>query len=305
MPSLQIFRMFEYLRRVHFEVTYPLDTSQCIYGYLYCTFDTDRLKGRRRDKLDKYNVQANASIPITSSEIIDMNLFTGKDDKILSFTMQYRNLSSNLNIRSDYSHGSNYPHIDIEKRDQNKNKILDIDVPQVDEFLNYESAINAVLMQVEKYNPLIGLRYWLFPGEIHSARIPVIYQIWKEARLRTPLVIFSRMINIQLYEQSRSRQIDDTAVISIAKSQIQQCRAKEEELDGPVDIALVTYSTSMATLPFLCFVPDIKGIQCSNTGFMEDGTPVQLEHIGMAFETKNRRSNIRDLEEEERHIGRT
>jgi hypothetical protein len=36
-------------------------------------------------------------------------------------------------------------------------------VPQPTSFLNYEAAINAVLMQVEKYDPKIGAKYWLSP----------------------------------------------------------------------------------------------------------------------------------------------
>lgn len=297
--------MFDYLSRTHYEVTYLADTNQGIYGYLYCTFDLKKLKGQRRNGLDKYNIQANATIPITPRETIDMNLFTGKDDKILSFTMQYRDLSSNINIRSDYGHGSTYPHIDIEQRDQNNKKILDIDVPQVEDFLNYESAINAVLMQVEKYNPLIGLSYWLSPAEIHSNRIPDLYQIWKQAELKTPLVIFSRMVNIQLYEQSRSRQIDDNAVIEISESQIEVCRTNEIEQNGALDIASVTYSTPISKLPFLIFVPDNKDVQVHTTGFKEDGTPVQIKPNGVVFETKDGHNIIRDLDDQERRIGGT
>lgn len=297
--------MFDYLSRTQFEVTYLMDADQGVYGYHCCTFDTDKLRGQRRNGLNEYNIQANATIPITPEETIDMNLFTGKDDKILSFTMQYRHLYTNLNIRSDLGHGPDFPHIDIEQRDQNNNKILDIDVPQVENFLNYESAINAVLMQVEKYNPLIGLRYWLCPGEIHSNRIPVLYQMWKQAGIQTPLVIFSRMVNIQLYELSRSQQVDDTTVTEIVQSQIKVCRTNEKVQKGPLDIASVTYSTPISTLPFLFFVPDNVGKHVRNEGFLKDGTPVQIEPIGVVFETKDGRNNIRNLDDEERRIGGT
>ncbi|MGC1131537.1 MAG: hypothetical protein WA941_01840 [Nitrososphaeraceae archaeon] len=275
-----------------------MDPNQGIYGYFACTYDPNKLRGRRIEGLSKYNIQANAIVPITPNETIDMNLFTDKSNKILSFTMQYRDLSTNLNIRSDYGHGPSFPHIDIEQRDQNDKKVIDIDIPQVDDFLNYESAINAVLMQVEKYNPLVGLRYWLFPGEINADRIPALYRTWKEAGLKTPLVIFSWLVNIQVYEQSRSRQIEDTTIMEIAKTQIEVCRTNEIKQKGPLDIASVTYSTPMATLPFFFFVPDHEGIYVQNIGFMEDGS-------GVAFETKDGRNIIRDLDDQERRIGGT
>lgn len=142
-------------------------------------------------------------------------------------------------------------------------------------------------MQVEKYNPLIGLKYWLFPGEIHSDRISVLHQMWKQPGLQTPLVIFSRMVNIQLYELSRSQHIDDTTVAEIAQSQIKVCRTNEKVQKGPLDIASVTYSTPVSTLPFLFFVPDNEGIHVRNAGFMKDGTPVQIEPNGVVFETKD------------------
>ena len=70
-----------------------------------------------------------------------------------------------------------------------------MDVPQSDSFLNYESAINAVFMQVEKYNPLTGSRYWLSPTEIYEEKVQLVDKLRRQADLRTSLTILARMIN--------------------------------------------------------------------------------------------------------------
>ena len=93
-----------------------------------------------------------------------MRLFAGKDNNIIELTMRrsatvcHRNILCMLNIRSDYGHGTQDPHIDVEllnaeersiSLDDKSNKILDKKVPQPTNFLNYEAAINAVFMQVK------------------------------------------------------------------------------------------------------------------------------------------------------------
>ena len=37
---------------------------------------------------------------------------------------------------------------------------MDEKVPQPTSFLNYEAAINTVIIQVEKYDPKISAKYW-------------------------------------------------------------------------------------------------------------------------------------------------
>jgi hypothetical protein len=126
------------------------------YDYACVTFNKRKLRGFQRKSISKYNIQAWANVPITENGTVDMRLFVGKDNKIQEFTMQYRDhvkykgILGMLNIRSDYGHGIQDPHIDIELLDQDIQKILDEKAPQTDNFLNYEAAINAVFMQVEK-----------------------------------------------------------------------------------------------------------------------------------------------------------
>ena len=141
-----------------------------------------------------------------------MRLFTGKDDKIKEFTMQYRDLVNyngvlgKLNIRSDYGHGTKDPHIDIELLDQtgkkkalNKNGdvLLDEKVPQPTSFLNYEAAINAVIIQVEKYDPKISAKYWLSPFGVHDARVNILSRLRNQFGISTSLTILARIVNLK------------------------------------------------------------------------------------------------------------
>jgi len=95
------------------EATLHVEGSQDEYDYLYVTFDKNKLKGLQRYNIQNYNIQAWAIIPITENEVVDMTLFTGKDNRMKSFTMQYRDTQAHLNIRSDYGHGPHDPHFDI------------------------------------------------------------------------------------------------------------------------------------------------------------------------------------------------
>src|SRR3954447_10645270 len=120
-----------YIKKFCAEATFLVMGTNDYYDYTYVTYNKDRLKGFQLKNISKYNIQAWGNIPITDNGVVDMRLFVGKDDGILEFTMQYRDhvrykgLPGILNIRSDYGHGTQDPHIDVEFLDQNGNKILD------------------------------------------------------------------------------------------------------------------------------------------------------------------------------------
>ena len=70
---------------------------------------------------------------------------------------------------------------------------MDEKVPQSSNFLNYEAAINAVFMQVEKYNPLIGAKYWLSPAGIHDERVYIVSKLKNQLQISTSLTILARV----------------------------------------------------------------------------------------------------------------
>jgi hypothetical protein len=117
-------------------------------------------------------------VPISNHELINMRLITGKDDKIQDFTMQYRDENvkqpkhpdiKSLYIRSDYGHGKDNPHVNIEYLDANRKKIHSRPpIPLEENFGNYEAAINLILKVAEQNNPLVGASYWLSPVGVHD-----------------------------------------------------------------------------------------------------------------------------------------
>jgi hypothetical protein len=252
-----------YISKFHAEAMFLIMGTHNDYGYGYITFNKRKLRGFQRNSISKYNIQAWANIPIAENGTVDMRLFVGKDNNLQEFTMQYRDhvkykgILGILNIRSDYGHGIQDPHIDVEFLDQSGKKILDEKVPQTDNFLNYEDAINAVFMQVEKYNPLIGARYWLSPAYIHPMRVDIVSELKNSLDVLTPLTILARVINVRLYEEARRGiQIDTINEFrKIAESEIKLLKEKERTQGGALDISEVRYSNEMDVLPFLFFLP--------------------------------------------------
>jgi len=65
---------------------------------------------------------------------------------------------------------------------KNGDVLLDEKIPQPTSFLNYEAAINTVIIQVEKYDPKISAKYWLSTFGVHDVLF-LIAMTW-ESRLR-------------------------------------------------------------------------------------------------------------------------
>jgi hypothetical protein len=288
-----ILTVTSYINKLHAEAIFLVTGTQNDYDYAYITYNKGKLRGFQQQSTSEYNIQAWANIPITENGTVDMRLYVGKDNKIQEFTMQYRDhvkykgILGMLNIRSDYGHGIQDPHIDVEFLDQGGKKMLDEKVPQTDNFLNYEAAINAVFMQVEKYNPLIGARYWLSPADIHPMRIDIVNELKNSLGILTPLTILARVINVRLYEEAkRGIQIDTiNEFTKIAESEIKLLKEKERTQGGALDISEVRYSNEMSVLPFLFFLPLTEPSQEVYYAFKrydQDGKEVDVRPVGIA-----------------------
>lgn len=313
-----------YVRQLSMEATFRDNDNKdiCIYGYV--TYDKTKLKGPQIDKLKQYNLLSHGKIPITENEFLDMALITDKNDKRLDFHMTYvRHFSAKddtpltrsfqqpikaLNVRSDIGPHIGDPHIDVEVFDMNGNKIFSNKEKQVYDFTNYEFAISAVFIQVEKLsNPLIGAQYWLSPIGIFKEGIDKLAQLRKQSKILTSLNVLSRMINVKAYEKTRDGStIDETEFWKVVDSQIHLAREKEKEVGGALDFSSeIPYSTKMSKLPFLFFEPAeseryFKGYRCDGS---ELGSDLRL--FGVANERKDGINFIRDLDSNERNVSHT
>jgi hypothetical protein len=219
----------DYIRqKLSLEATFRNNDNADTYNYGYVTYDRTKLKGPQIGKIKNYNIQANGRVPISKNEFLDMALNTDKDDKISDFHMTYvRTFDGKedilfgkkfshplkaLSIRTDIGPHIGSPHIDVELSDINKIKVVDEKVMQNEQFTNYESAISAVFMQVEKLsNSLIGAQYWLSPIGMFQERVEKLADLTEQYKVSTSLSVLSRAINIQAYEKTRAGlKIDET-----------------------------------------------------------------------------------------------
>ena len=310
-----------YIRKLLIEATFRSKEDKDIYLYAYVTYDRTKLKGPQIDKLKRYNLLAHGRLPITENEFLDMALITDNTDKILDFHMTYiRNFSTKddtpltrrfqqpikiLSIRNDVGPHIGNPHIDVEVFDMNNEKVFSNKEKQNYDFTNYEFAISAVFMQVEKLsNPLIGAQYWLSPTGIFREWVDIMAQLREQSKILTSLNVLSRMINVQTYEKTRNGStIGKTEFRNILDCQIQLAKEKEKELGGALDFAAeIDYSTVMSVLPFLFFVSDEA--EYSFKAYRCDGSEVEsdLRIVGVANERKNGFNFIRDLDSNEKNI---
>jgi hypothetical protein len=304
----------EYVKQLSMEATFRSNEDLRTYIYGYVTYNKTNLIGAQINNLQKYNIQAHGRIPITENEFLDMVLNTDKDDKILDFHTTYlRTFTANdntllgrkfkqavrrLNIRTDIGPHKGHPHIDVEIFDVNNKKIEDKVVEQADEFTNYESTISAVFMQIERIsNPLIGAQYWLSPFGIFPERIKKLAELKEQNGISTSLSVLSRMINVKLYEETRTGiTIYNKQFWKVVKSQLQFCMEKENELGGGLDISQLRYTTEMSVLPFLFFVP--SGAEYCFKKYNSNGLkmPLNGRPSALVCEKKNGFFILRDID---------
>jgi hypothetical protein len=241
------------------EVFISRDNNTCQQYYI--TYDKSKIKGFSKDfkssDIDKYIMKAWARIPISSIKILDLKIHQLKNKEIENFTVQYRTTihpsllkdrelkikllpsksqdgAHMMLIRTDYGHGKDLKHINIDIYNKKKEKITDTKysfLPQTFQIHNYEMALHYVFMQVEKHNPLVGPKYWLSPCQIHEERLMPTFKAWKESRIMTPLCILSRniLVNIIFRTYDHDEIISDDKFIQILNEEIDKTREFENK----------------------------------------------------------------------------
>lgn len=86
-----------YVRNLSMEATFRSYQDSNQFFYAYVTYDNQKLADPRLDQIRTYNIQASGIIPITETEIVEMELRTNKEDEISSFRVAYhRRFDGNL-----------------------------------------------------------------------------------------------------------------------------------------------------------------------------------------------------------------
>jgi hypothetical protein len=136
-------------------------------------------------------------------------------------------------IRSDYGHGKNLKHTNIDLYTRDGKKISDDNysfIEQNFEIPFYEMALHYVFMQVEKHNILIGPQYWISPFKSHLGRINTVLKAWTESKVTTPLCIVSRNIQtaIAIISHDQNKEILDSEFAEILSEQLSICKSFEK-----------------------------------------------------------------------------
>ncbi len=253
----------------------------------YCiTYDESSMKGTSREgfrmhEINKYSTKAWGTIPLSSNEILDLSLSILKEKQIENFTVQYRTILdprrnykieeglllpgySNKDIhlmliRSDYGHGIELRHVNIDLFAKNCEKISDPKNSFIEQkefnIPFYEMALHLVFMQVEKHNPIIGPRYWLSPFQSHESRVDQTYRMWKASEMLTPLCILARNIHTRITLAGQYDEISEEMFVKTLSESISECREFEKENPDSVKVDFLSLGDGFI-LPFNLLLPE-------------------------------------------------
>jgi hypothetical protein len=273
-----------YLRKTNFEVIQPVNHQLVRYWYSRVTYKQDVPDLDLKSIVKKYDVYAEADIPLTATETVNMRLkILKKGDKI--YTMQYRDDSKQLKIRTDSAH--DFPHIDIELPGQKQDKRKLKNPPS-----DYESSINTILRIAEQMNnPLIGPTYWLFPSAIFKSQIIASFpQFQAIYNVKTAYTDIARFASIKAINETRlGKTLGVREYMELIRAEFEECGRKEELNGGiPLEATEIIYPKDIILMPFNIVAPpssNIKMILLDADGNQIDATRVKdLVPAGMVME---------------------
>jgi hypothetical protein len=264
------------LKKFYIEGIYPLDQNLASYGYLRATYDKDKPKMNISQEIQNYKIVAQAKIPITTTETLDMYLRVNRNGSE-QYTMQYRDSYSELRIRADTEHGR--PHIDIEWPGEKQKKEWLTNPPK-----SYEHAINLILTNAEQNNPRIGAMYWLIPPIMaYDDRIEMLEQTKFTNGIETPLTVIARKVSGRLMNEVSKRSgrpMTRQETLNLFDEECKAIAALEREKGAPLEIENVSYRRDISPFSFTIIHPP-----GSDFTFEEypSGKDLRKEIVGMVF----------------------
>jgi hypothetical protein len=261
-------------------------------------------KAFKREDYAKFKLKAWAKVPLSNNETLDFSIYLTKTDEIEDLKVQYRIILDKrtlthpamkinlplqkgysqsdihiLNIRTDYGHKQKqaivkHTNIDVfdifnKKINANEDKSF---IKQNFEIHGYHSAINYVLMQAEKVNPLVGAQYWLSQLGTDHNKVEVTHTLWKDSGANIPLSVLSNNIYIKMIERSYNyqRPISESEFQEIAKGEIEL--AKRAQRDDPDNIVSRELGAPAGLFPFpFPFLIAVEEFRYGSFVYYEDG----------------------------------
>lgn len=230
---------------------FPIDMGEVKYCHIEFPVSDEELDYKKH--CQTYSNYAVAKIPISKDEFVDMklNVLTNGDTK---YTMQYRNPSLDIRVRTDDAHG--FPHIDIEEKGKPQKKFRLKISPN-----NYEESINTILRFVEEnVNHLIGPRYWLMPQIITpiGSHILKLFDVFQQGyNLKTSFTDLARLTSLDILRKTLSNKIIDYQEYQdIIHNQFTKCFGEESNNGGkPILASSNKNMEGISLLPFPLILP--------------------------------------------------
>ena len=175
-----------------------------------------------------------------------------------TYTMQYRNMASGLQIRTDSAHG--FPHIDVEWHDvqhiaPNKKKIQSktrlAAVPE-----NFEAAINLILINAEQYNPMIGAKYWLMAISPDDELAYALEQNRQSTGIQSSLTHVARAVEAQITNECirKNAELSVKEALNVCSSMCEKI-LQAEKAEGHTVEPKISYVQNFIPLLLPVFAP--------------------------------------------------
>jgi hypothetical protein len=203
--------------------------------------------------IQKYHIYAETVIPITTNEIIRMNLKIHKkldntNRYVTQYTIQYEDNSNKMIIRADNYHA--YEHIDLKLPKKNQEKrVFDTDPS------DYEAAINTVLRYAEFYNNrFIGVDYWLL--NLVSFNKELIHVFFNSSKVyldtHTAFTDIARLVSVDILTAGSETNYDFGGLAQAITPKFIECKQFEVKHRRPIKISknLIQRGKQTNMLPF-------------------------------------------------------
>lgn len=254
---------------------FSINHSDAKYYYIETSNAKDTIYVDLNDLIRKYDLWAEAVIPITIKEIIDMKLKILKNGDI-KYTMQYRKPDIKLQIRTDDAHG--FPHIDVERNGSPQEKIILNSKPE-----DYEASINTILRFVEKkINRHIGARYWLLPtlfSDIGNAVIQLFDLYQMEHNIKTTYTDIARFLCLNIIrDTSDDKKLEISDYSRMIDHNFRICKEQEDKNgDIPIESKSIQHINGIDMLPFPVIIPSTS--RNKSMPLDADGNPINTMKI--------------------------
>lgn len=215
--------------------------------------------------ITKYNILIDGRIPLSSNEMITLNLKQYKNGLTL-YGLQYIDKDRKFIIRADNRHGYSHMDIILDGKKVHSHKRL----PFGPTYSGFENILNLVLRTAEQNSPYVGFRYWLQ----HLGILDTSFINWaaefvslckEELQIQTSLTDIARIFMIKLLKAIKDgERITGTQLgKELFPKWLSEIYATELKIAKPIEVKEVELPENVSALPFFVAAPPRSRVEFS------------------------------------------